>query len=321
MGLLSTGISYLDKQNQISTAEKFCCTFSVYTDSNTQLFSVPFNKLHEMLNGHGVLQFGLFVPFNNKYYLVFNHGYNFETTLQSESSKNFWLGSIGEIPEENTWYQQTASNLESFLQLFSLEDRENIKMLNFKFCQIGKISNCIVIATQPNTHELVTDHILDSIDDNWQFFEDILKIITEKYIEAKNIEETDRLIDDKDDIFEHCLSDDLKGNMISINLHCFIDELIIHNTRADSFIMTYFLFSELKKAMEETSICVRVSNECIKIISFSHFKTNIELYKEKIFFQLKPFFEEPILEKLIISNAGIAKDTENFYRFISAAEN
>lgn len=317
MGLLSSGISYLDKQKQISTADKSCCTFSV-SDDNNQYFSFPFKNIHNILNSHGISHIGLFVPFNGTYHLVVNHGFDFGTTLQSKSSVNFWLGAIGETPEENTWYQQSASSLDSFLQLFSLKDRDTIAMLHIKFCTIGKTENCIIIATQPNTQELITDHILDSIDDNWQLLSDAFLPIINRYLEALSIEEMDRLIDDKDDLIERCLSDDLKGNMYSINLNRFIDELIIHNTKADSYIMSSFVFSELKKAFDDTCICARLPDNSIKIVAFSHFDLNLNIFTEKILFYLKPYFEENSLNKLQIVSAGSTNDTETLYRFITS---
>lgn len=321
MGLLSSGISYLTKLKQISTAESSCCTFSVSKDENDLYFSIPFKNIHNLLNKHGISHIGLYVPFNDNYNLIVNHGFDFETTLQSNSSINFWLSAIGENPEENTWYQQSAASLDSFLQLFSLKDRDNIAMLHLKFCNIGKTQNCIIIATQPNMYELVTDHILDSIDNNWNILTEAFLPIVDYYIEVQKLEETDKLLDDKDELFERCLTDDLQGNMITINMNRFIDELIIYNTKADSYIMIDFLFAELKKALDDTSICVRVSKMCIKLIAFSHFKLNMELFKEKLFFLLKPYIEISLLEKLQILFKGISKDTEVLFKFISVAEN
>lgn len=321
MGLLSSGISYLDKQKQTSTADINCCTFSVSDDNSRHYFSLPFKNIHNLLNSHGISQIGLFVPFNGTYHLVVNHGFDFDTTLQSKSSENFWLGAIGEKPEENTWYQQSGTSLDSFLQLFSLKDRDAISMLHLKFCNIGKAQNCIIIATQPNTQELVTDHILSSIDDNWQILEDAFQPTVNRFVEALSIEEMDRLIDDKDELIERCLSDDLKGNMYSIYLNRFIDELIISNTKADSYIMTMFLFAELKKALDDTSICTRMPDNSIKLIAFSHFDLNLNIFKEKLFFYLKPYFEENSLVKMQIVPSGSTNDTETLYRFISSSEN
>ena len=322
MGLLSSGISYLDKQKQTSTADNNCCTFSVSNDNSNQYFSFPLKNIHNVLNSHGISQIGLFVPFNGTYYLVINHGFDFDTTLQSISSSSFWLGVIGEKPEENTWYQQSGASLDSFLQLFSLKDRDTISMLHLKFCNIGKAQNCIIIATQPNTQELVTDHILSSIDDNWELLEEAFLPTVNRYIEALSIEEMDRLIDDKDELIEKCLSDDLKGNMYTIHLNRFIDELIIHNTKADSYIMSIFLFAELKKALDDTCICTRSSSEnCIKIIAFSHFDLNLNIFTEKIYFYMKPYFEENAIQKIQIIPSGSSNDTETLYSFISPTVN
>lgn len=319
MGLLSSGILFLDKHNQISAAGKNCCTFSVFNDNSNQLFSLPFKNIHNLLNNHGISHIGLFVPFNNTYHLVVNHGFDFDTTLQSKSSLNFWLGAIGENPEENTWYQETASSLDSFLQLFSLKDRDNISMLHLKFCNIGKTKNCIIIATQPNTQELITDHILNSIDDNWEILADAFKPIINRFVEALSVDEMDRLIDDKDELIERCLSDDLKGNMYSINLNRFIDELIIHNTKSDSFIISHFIVPELKKALDDTCICSKLSDNSIKLIVFSHFNLNISLFIEKIHFYLKPYFEENAINKIQIVSSGCTNETETLYKFITSA--
>ena len=89
------------------------------------------------------------------------------------------------------------------------------------------------------------------------------------------------------DLIERCLSDDLKGNMYSIKLNRFIDELIIHNTKADSYIMCSFVFSELKKAFDDTCICARLPDNSIKIVAFSHFDLNLNIFTEKILFYLK----------------------------------
>ena len=109
--------------------------------------------------------------------------------------------------------------------------------------------------------------------------------------------------------------------MYSKYLNRFIDELIISNTKADSYIMTMFLFAELKKALDDTSICTRMPDNSIKLIAFSHFDLNLNIFKEKLFFYLKPYFEENSLVKMQIVPSGSTNDTETLYRFISSSEN
>lgn len=313
MGLLNHVSSLKEKTKKrkglLSTAESLRCT-SFFNEENTLLYNL--SSLHSLLNGLGILRFALCVPFNKKYEMIFNHGFNFETILQSSSSIDFWNGLFDEEIEENTWYSQSEPSIDSFLQLFSLEDREYISILHIKFFTFAQIPNCIVLITQQKKSPSITDYLLDSFDENFNNLQPNINFIVQKYISCidKKIE-TDTLYDKINDF----CNDDFVGLKIKIDTTKIFTSIIEKTNQSDSMILFLLFDSIIKKNIDETSVFYKKDFNTINLIFFSQKEEDFDLIVSNIKKSLQiDFFH--FINEIKFTNCGYSSDAEDLLAFM-----
>lgn len=302
-------------QGLLSTAEKIRCTYFSPQTQNTQTYEYPFLQLHNMLNSFGILHFALYVPFNRRYEMVFNHGFDFASMTNGSSSVDFWEGTLDTDIEPNTWYTQSDTALYSFLQLFSKDDREHISMLHIKFYSFSNSPNCILLVSQQNTSITITDHLLDAIDDNFDDIFPLLDRIIGAYtaIRIKNSE----LLPLPEDVIQTNCMNGLIGTMVTLSLSAFFERLTIHTSRADCAIISLFFLDLLKEKIGEPNICVKGTGDTVKIILFSLQEKLIESYEKEISSFVAPFFDKKTASKLTFTFGGYSEDSDELIDFIT----
>lgn len=313
MGLLKRGSDFqkVRKSGLLYTAEQIRCICLKSNTQKKQFAKDAFVNLHATLNSYGVLHFALLLPFKNQYRMIFNHGYTTETVYQSTSSKDFWQGSFlhaGDIIEENTWYSLEADTLESFLQLFSLEDREHISLLHCKFINNAQSAPVIIITTQQNKAPHITDFILDSIDDNFEEITPLMQKIIADTHDALNVLEEPAL-EISDFIMDNCMQD-LTGYCINIFYDDFFNTLKEKSSLNDALNLKTILFATIKKSLDENSI-MYYKNQSPSVLTFAQDFSSIEendgkancaqIIFDKITNALKQIFEDELIQKLTFS--------------------
>lgn len=317
MGLLSRSDSIQQRLGNLeSTADNTCCTFSNLQSNEKKLFEYPFKQLHNFFNSAGVAQFGFYLPFGKNYNLIFNHGYSFDTTLQSNCAFDFWHNACNCQLEENTWYTQDSQNIESFLQLFSAEDRENIEILHIKTVNIGDFKNCIVIASQQEKNESLTDHILDQIDDNFDYISEHLLNISKYYCDSKLSLEKNTVFYE-DDILEKCINRNLTCLMLKFNLSIFYDELCIHNTKTDSMILQNCFLKVFNDFVCENYFYAQQDFSHFNYLIFSNKKFNFSTFLKKFSAEIEKYFNQNELDKITFELNGFSKDCDEIMNFIN----
>ncbi len=256
MGLLQRCSDILERYNNMFV--------SFQNSKNTIPFS--FQQLHRILNKFGVLHFGLYVPVDKHYTMFFNHGFDAQTLSQGDSSADFWFGTLGIVPEENTWYTQENQQLDSFLQLFSIKDREHISLLHIKFITLNSISNCIILVSQENTNQNETDNLLDFIDENFSELLPAIENILRFHLYTQKPEIINQF---SSDLIQENTNADLSGTMVNISFSNLIQFLRNSNPNPDIVQIITILSRLIKDHLPENSICIEYDSENLKLVLFS----------------------------------------------------
>ena len=315
MGLLSRIDSIQPSLNLQSTATKSCCTFSNLQSDNKNLFEYPFKHLHNFCNSCAVAHFAFFLPYNNKYFLIFNHGYSFNTTLQATCNFNFWHNATNCQLEENTWYTQETPNFDSILQLFAIEDRENIKVLHLKSVNIGEYKNCIIITSQKEINFALSDYILDQIDENFDFFSNNLQKIAQNFYDAKLVLQKNEQFYE-DDILEKC-ANNLTCLMLKVNLKTFYDEICIHNTKTDAMLLQESLLKIFNDNLAENYFYIKKDFSLFNYLIFSNKKFNFSSFLNKFSSEVEKYFNKSELDKIKFELNGFSKDCDEIMNFVN----
>ena len=175
------------------------------------------------------------------------------------------------------------------MQLFSAEDRENIKILHIKTVNIGDFKNCIVIASQQEKNEALTDHILDQIDDNFDYISEHLLNISKYYCDSKLSLEKNTVFYE-DDILEKCINRNLTCLMLKFNLSIFYDELCIHNTKTDSMILQNCFLKIFNDFVCENYFYAQQDFSHFNYLIFSNKKFNFSTFLKKFSAEIEKYF-------------------------------
>ncbi len=317
MGLLSRIDSIQQRLGDLeSTADENCCTFSYLQSDEKKLFEYPFMRLHDFFISIGVAQFCFFLKYNKKYYLVFNHGFSFDTTLQSTCSSEFWSIACNCQLEENTWYTLESPNIESILQLFSAEDREKIQIAHVKSVNIGNFNECIIIASQSEKNAVLTDLILDHIDENFDYVSEHLLNISQFYENSKlSLEKNTEFYED--DILEKCINNNFTCLMLKLDLSIFYDELCIHNTKTDSLILQNCLIKIFNDFIEDNYFFAQKDFSNFKYLIFSNRKFNFSTFLKKFSLEIEKYFSQKEIDKISFELNGFSKDCDEIMSFMN----
>ena len=288
---------------------------SMFVSFQNSKNSIPFSfqELHQILNKFGVLHFGLYVPINKHYTMFFNHGFDAHTLTQGDSSADFWFGTLGITPEENTWYTQEDQQLDSFLQLFSVEDREYISLLHLKFITINNIPNCIILVSQENRNQCDTDKMLDFIDENFSellpCIESILRfhLYTQKTVIINQFP--------ADLIQENC-NTDFCGTMTDISFSNLIQFMRNSHPNPDIVQIIMILSRLIKDHLSENSICVEHNSENLKLILFSQNGVCIEKFAKDMMNYLSDYFSNGEEKYISFSTEGTTYEPDELLNFL-----
>ena len=303
MGLLQRCSDILERYNSMFV--------SFQNSKNTIPFS--FQQLHRILDKFGVLHFGLYVPVDKHYTMFFNHGFDAQTLIQGNSSADFWFGTLGFIPEENTWYTQENQQLDSFLQLFSVEDREHISLLHLKFITINNIPNCLILVSQENENQRDTDKILDFIDENFsELLPDIENILRfHLYTQKKDV--INQFPTDL--IYESCNAD-LCGTMTYISFSNLINFLRNSTPNPDIIQIILILSRLIKDHLPENSVFVKQDSENLKLVLFSQNGVCIEKFAKDMINYLSDYFSNGEEKYIVFSTEGTTFEPEELLSFL-----
>lgn len=303
MGLLQLCSEILERYNNMFV--------SFQNAKNTIPFS--FQVLHRILNKFGVLHFGLYVPFDKHYTMFFNHGFDAQTLALGDSSADFWFGTLGIIPEENTWYTQENQQLDSFLQLFSIEDREHISLIHLKFITLNNIPNCIILVSQENTNQNETDNLLDFIDEN---FSDLLPSI-ENILRFHLYTQKPEIINQfPSDIIQENTNADLSGTMTNISFSNLIQFLRNSNPNPDIVQIITILSRLIKDYLPENSICIKYDSENLKLVLFSQSGICIEKFAKDMMTYLSDYLSNGEEKFISFSTEGTTYEPEELLNFL-----
>lgn len=311
MGLLQRCSDILERYNKMFV--------SFQNSKNTIPFS--FQQLHRILNKFGVLHLGLYVPIDKHYTMFFNHGFDAKTRSQGNSSADFWFGTLSSVqpelsaqkPEENTWYTQENQQLDSFLQLFSLEDREHIALLHIKFLTFNNIRNCIILVSQENKNQTETDTLLDFIDENFSdllpHIENILKF--HLYTLKPNI-----INQNPCDLIQENYNAELSGTMIDISFSPLIQSLRDSNPNPDIVQIILILSRLIKDHLPENSLCVEHDSENLKLILFSQNGVFVEKFAKDMMNYLSDYFSNGEEKRIVFSTEGTTMEPDELLKFL-----
>ena len=303
MGLLLRCSDILERYNNMFV--------SFQNSKNTIPFS--FQELHQILNKFGVLHFGLYVPLNKHYTMFFNHGFDANTLVQGDSSADFWFGTLGITPEENTWYTQEDQQLDSFLQLFSIEDREHISLIHLKFMTLTDISNCIILITQENKNQNETDKLLDFIDEN---FSELLPYI-ENILRFHLYTQKPRILNQyPTDLIQENTNADLCGTMTVISFSNLIQFMRNSNPNPDIVQIVGILCCLIKDHLPENSICIVHDSENLKLVLFSQNGVCIEKFAKDMMTYLSEYLSNGEEKFISFSTEGTTYEPEELLSFL-----
>lgn len=169
MGLLSHMEALHAVENQRLNGLTECSAFS----SKTELFD-----FHSFAKKNDLPLCALMVPFKNRFYMRYSHGFDVETILKSVSSIDFWNGTI----QSNEWISYENSALEPFYQFFSQQYLSVLNKIQIKMFEVSDTKAILIIVN----NDILQENIDIQLNELKEYITSDLNNFPEYYIHQKH---------------------------------------------------------------------------------------------------------------------------------------
>ena len=264
----------------------------------------PFIFFSSFVEELGFSKVCILLPDENQLKIFFSSGFDSATFQKSESTKDFWDGTL---PSED-WFLATGEDLVSFRQLFSDSDNAEISMLHLKKIVISE-EPCILIIAENTKQSLVdtdmVDLVLPSLIPHIQSCLDT-KRITSGTTFATRFETAVNA--------ENSLIENAKGFMFSVSLDKYFESFDNLTPEAE-----HLLFKSLHYTigiLTKLPDIIYADYKTIKIIRFSNNDLDEELYAYQLKKTVSPIFSADKADLIDIQYLGSATDINELADFL-----
>lgn len=310
MGLLQyITLHYFSNRSQhlglLRLADKILSNESI-KDFSTEpyLFDKPFFKFHEFAEELGLFKTALFIPHKSMYKIIFSHGFDNVSIEKSESTMDFWDGTL----EGNSWIAFKGNSINIFSQFFSSHDSEKIQDIFIKRVPI-KSKNCIFLFCTQNKNYLPDYESLDEVIS--QLFLTITPIISQ-YMPSNSLQnDSYTSISSMIDIG---LSEFKQANSFEISNSLFTESKVLNKNEIQYLL--FLLFCRIKFATLKPNICFLSNSHSIKIILFSHENIDSDMYEMYLLQNLQEYYTPDTLSYFSVKDHGVSTSKSQLESFL-----